>query len=174
MLSAIDSIVYRLKVAEPHILNLGLFILASSSHLLYCLRVIQYYSVFVRLTQHHLHQELIIPYSQFYLYILYFYIQTAKLFGTIKPNQVHPIFNRQANQNFQQNLILMRLFATYRPALAYVAGTLICNTAVSFNVSNHCQTYHKEFLVLYFNSASSKLLKAPLVPLAGLEPASEA
>lgn len=39
MLSAIDSIVYRLKVAEPHILNLGLFILASSSHLLYCLRV---------------------------------------------------------------------------------------------------------------------------------------
>ena len=31
--------VYRLKVAEPHILGLDLFILASSGHLLYRWRV---------------------------------------------------------------------------------------------------------------------------------------
>ena len=39
MLSAIDPMVYRLKVAEPHILGLNLFILASSGHLLYRWRV---------------------------------------------------------------------------------------------------------------------------------------
>ena len=39
MLSAIDSIVYRLKVAEPRVLGLDLFILASSGHLLYRWRV---------------------------------------------------------------------------------------------------------------------------------------
>ena len=62
-------------------------------------------------------------------------------------------------------LIWMRLISrTYRPALAYVAGTLICNTAVSKSVSNRPMTYHREFSVLYFDSHKrSSPLKAELV-----------